>query len=322
MIFSAQQLQLSSKTETRRQLCTQLSRNICISWSLNLVLAVTAIVLLLVASLDAAQAAFCAHLVFFCTTCAVMVWTKDSRNALLSISLVPSIAHFLMRLFIIWDCEPLFFVLKLAHISCFWLSTQIMHITSARLVFALEQKSQSRVRVTIVQLLIGALLVLVASLHLAYPEQEAFSYAEMALWGCFLGDILRHFDSWKMTMRRVFRGVKGTSKTLSRRNSSLKRRQNIMISAGPLFAGTVGCAFMISANPVLDLLLQYKSNQCQQRNSVGSHRISAFAFPCFLAIQISYWVNIYSHVKKRRDQKLQDTKEDRQFSPVSLLVTS
>jgi hypothetical protein len=311
-----------------RQLCTQLSRNKCISWSLNLVLAITAIVLLLVASLDVVQAAFCAHLVAFCITCAVLVWTKDSRNAFW-LSLLPLGTHFFLLLFIIWDCEPLFFVLKLAVISCLWLAVHIMRITNARLLRVLEQKSKSRVRITIVQLLIGASLMLVASLHLAYPEQEAFSFAEMALWGCFIVDILRHFGSWKMTMKRVFRGVKGMSKILSKKNASLqmikgvKRRQNIMIPARALFTAIAACALMISANPVLDLLLQNKSSECKPRYSVGSHRISAFAFPAFLAFQIAYWVTIYSHVlKKRRDQKLRDTKEGLQVLPVSSLISS
>jgi hypothetical protein len=317
MISSIQQLQLSNKNETRPsfcQLCTQLSRYRRISWSLNLVFVVTTIVQWLVASLDVVQAAFCVHLVTFCITCVVLTWTKDSRNALW-LSLVPSGTHFLVLLFIIWDCEPLFFVLKLALISCFWLAARIMRITNARLVHALEHNLKSQVRITIVQLLIGALLVLVASLHLAYPEQEAFSFAEMALWGCFIVDLLRHFGTWKMTMKRVFRDVKGMSKILSKRNSKLqmikgmKRRQSIMIPAGALFTAIAACAFMISANPVLDLLLQYKSNECKQRHSVDSHRISAFAFPGFLAFQIAYWVTIYSHVlKKRRDQKLRDTK--------------
>jgi hypothetical protein len=50
--------------------------------------------------------------------------------------------------------------------------------------------------------------VLVASLHLAYPEQEEFSFAEMALWGCFIVDSL--------TMKIAFRDVKGMGKSLPR----------------------------------------------------------------------------------------------------------
>jgi hypothetical protein len=177
MIPSTQQLRPPSKTEKRpsiRQLCsTHLSRNRGVSWSLTAILAVTAIALLLVASLDAVQAAFCLHLVAFCTTSAVLVWTKDSRNAL-GISLAFPVAHFVVLLCIIWDCEPLMFVLKLTMISCLWSGTLLMRITGARLVYALEQKPKSRVRVTIFQLSIGALLVFVASLHLAYPEHEAF----------------------------------------------------------------------------------------------------------------------------------------------------
>jgi hypothetical protein len=332
MISSTQQLHhLSSKTEKQplfRQLCTKLSCNRCISWSLNLVLAVTAIVLLPVASFDVVQTAFCAHFVVFCTTCAVLIWTKDSRNALL-LSLVPTVSHFMVLLFIIWDCEPIFFGNKLAFISNFWLSAYIMRITNARLVYALEHKSKSRVRITIVQLLIGASLVVVASLHLAYPAQETFSFVEIALWGCFIVDLLRYFCTWNMTMKRVFRNVKPMSKILSKQNTALqtikgvKRRQNIMIPVGNLFAATLACAFVISANPVLSLLLQHKGNECKQRNSVGSHRIFALTFPAFLALQIAYWVNIYSHVlKKRRGKKLRGTKENRQALPVSLLFSS
>jgi hypothetical protein len=57
------------RSNMQGELCTHLSRNRCISWSLNVVPAVTTIVLWLVASLDDVVQA------------AVMVWTKDSRNA-------------------------------------------------------------------------------------------------------------------------------------------------------------------------------------------------------------------------------------------------
>jgi hypothetical protein len=231
--------------------------------------------------------------------------------------------------FLIWDCEPVFFVLKLTVINALWSSTCLMRITCARLVYVLEDKPKSRVRVTIVQLLIGASLVLVASLHLAYPEREALSFAEMALWGCFLVNTLWHFVIWKKTMNRVFGGVKGLSKIVSRQNANLKmiegvkRRQSIMIIVGTLFTGIVICAAMIFANPVLDLLLQDKSNECKQRNPVGSHRTSAFAFPAVLAGHIAFLVMIYSHVvKKRRGEKLRDTTADRrQVLQVSSLIS-
>jgi hypothetical protein len=317
MISSPQQL--SIKTEKRpsiRQLCTHLSPNRCVSWSLNAVLAVTTIVLLLVASLDVVQAAFCVHFIAFCITCAVLVGTKDSRNAFV-MSLGFPVGHFVTLLFIIYDCEPLFFVLKLALISALWFGTRLMRITGARLVFALEHKPKSRVRVTIVQLLIGASLVLVTSLHLAYPEHKAFSFAEIALWGCFIVDLLWHFGIWKMTMKRVFRGVKGMRKILSRRNSNLKviegvqRRQNLITTVGTLFAEIVSCAFVVFANPALGFLLQDKSSECRQRNLVGSHRLSAFGFPAVLALHISFWVLIYTHVlKQRRDKTLRYTKEE------------
>ncbi len=44
---------------------------------------------------------------------------------------------------------------------------------------------------------------------------------------------------------------------------------------------------MILDHPALDLLLQDKSNECKQRNSVGSHRISALAFPIFWVMHIA-----------------------------------
>ncbi len=276
-----------------------------------MVLAVTTIVLLLVASLDIVQEAFCIHLVAFCVTCAVLMWTKDSRTAFL-MSLGLPVAHFVLLLCIIWDCEPLFFVLKTMAISCDWSGTLLMRISGSRLVYALEHKPKSRVRVTTVQLLIGASLVLVASLHLAYPEQEAFSFAEMALWVCFILDVLWHFVIWKKTMKRVFKGVKGSRKSLVPRRTAIlnliegvKRRQNIVTGVGTVFTEIVICAGMIFANPALDFLLQDKSNECNQRNLVGSHRLSAFAFVTFLAAHITLWVMIHSLVlKKRRDQKL------------------
>jgi hypothetical protein len=331
MISPTQQLQLSSKTDKRpsvRQFCTHLSRNRCVSWSLNAALAVTAILLLLFASLDAVQAAFCVHLVAFCITCAVLMSTKDSRNSFVLSAGFP-VGHFVALLFIIWDCEPLTFVFKLTMISGLWFGILVMRITGARLVHALEDKPKSRVRVTIVQLLMGASLVLVASLHLAYPEREAFSFAETALWGCFLVDILWHFGIWKKTMKKVFGGVKGLSKIVSRQNANLKmiegvkRRQSIITIVGTLFTEIVICAVMIFANPALDLLLQDKSNECKQRNLVGAHRISAFAFPAFLAVHLALLVTIYSHaVKKRRDEKLRDTKEERyQVLEVSSLIS-
>jgi hypothetical protein len=319
MSSSTQQLQLSSKTEKKssiRQLCTHLSSNRCISWSLNAALAATAIVLLQVGSRDVVQIAFCVHLVVSCITSAVLVWTKDSRNAF-KLSLAVPLAHFVALLFLIWDCAPLLFVLKLTMISTLWFATRIMRITGARLVYALEHNPKSRVRVTIVQLLIGASLVLVASLHLAYPELEAFSFAEMALWGCFLVDVLWHFGIWKKTMKRVFGGVKGLSKMLSRQKANLnmiegvKRRQSMITTLGVLFTEIVICAGMIVINPALGLLLQDKSNECKQRNADGSRRLSAIGFLAFFAVHIAFWLTIYSHVvKKRRDEKVRDTKED------------
>jgi hypothetical protein len=235
------------------------------------------------------------------------------------------LGHFVTLWFIIWDCQPLTFVLKLVILSCLWFATLLMRITNAKVVYALEHNPKSRVRVTIVQLLIGVSLLLVASLHLAYPEQETFSFAEMSLWGCFIVDALWHLRIWKTTTKRLFRGVKGMREILSRRNSKLKmiegvkRRQSIVTTAGFLFSEIVACAAMIFINPALDLLLQGKSNECNQRNSVGSHRISAFGFPIFLAVQIAYWVLIYSHVvKKRRTENLRDTKvENRSYVYVS-----
>jgi hypothetical protein len=290
------------------------SCNRCISWSLNVVLAVTTIVLWLVASLDVVQAAFCVHLVTFCITSSVLVWTKDSKNSF-EMSLGLPVSHFVVLLCIIWDCEPLFFVLKLALINSLWFSTRLMRITVARLVYALEHKPKSRVRVTILQQLIGASVVLMATLHFAYPELEAFSFAEMALWGCFSVDVLWHFGIWKKTMNRVFRDVKGMRKIVPRQNTNLnmiegvKRRETVITTVGTLFAQILASAFMIFANPRLELLLQDKSNECKQRNSVGSHRISSFGFPVFLAAHTAILVLIYGNVlKKRREERLRSKK--------------
>jgi hypothetical protein len=283
-------------------------------------------VLLLVTSLDVVQAAFCVHLIAFCITCCVLVWTKDSRNAL-GLSLGLPVGHFVLLLLIIWECGPLFFVLKTIVISCLLFGTCLVRITVARLVYAFEHKPLSRVRVTIVQLLIGASLVLVASLHLAHPEHEAFSFAEMALWGCFIVDFLWHFGIWKKTMKRVFRSVKGLSKILPRQNANLnmiegvKRRQNIITVVGVLLTEIVACMGMIFANPAVGVLLQDESNECKKRNSVSSHRMSAFGLLAFLAVHIAFLVVIYSHVlKKRRDEKLRE--ERRQVLQVSWLISS
>jgi hypothetical protein len=293
------------------------------------VLAVTTILLLLLVSLDVVQVAFCAHLVAFCITSAVLVWTKDSGN-IFRLSLVFPVAHFLDMMWIIWDCEPLFFFFKLVVISCLWFGTRLMRIIGVRLVYAVEQTTKSRVRVTVVQLLIGVLLVLVASLHLAYPDHEAISFAEVVLWGCFIVDVLWHYGIWKRTLKRVFRDVKGISKIVSRRNSNLKiiegvkRRQNIVTTVGVLFTETTSCVAMIFASPALDLLLQDKSNECKQRNLVGSHRLSAFVFPIFVAFHITFWVVIYNHaLKERRDEKLRRTiEEQRQVLQISYVAIS
>jgi hypothetical protein len=62
---------------------------------------------------------------------------------------------------------------------------------------------------------------------------------------------------------------------------------------------------MIFANPELGLLFQDKSNECKQRNSLGSHRWSAFGFPIFLAFHITFSLMIYTHaLKKMRRQTL------------------
>ncbi len=224
-------------------------------------LAVTTIVLLLVASLDAVQAVVCVQFVGSCITCAVLVWTKDSRNAF-RISLLIPIFHFVGVLFIIWDCEPLTFLFKLAIINGFWFVNLLMRITGARFVYAFEQKPKSRVRVTIVELLIGASLVLVASLHLAYPEHEALPFTEIVLWGCLLGDGLWHFGIWKMTTKKVFRSVKRKmnskrvfqtvkGKMTTKRNPILKmiegvkRRQTIISTAGVLLMEIFACMIIV-----------------------------------------------------------------------------
>jgi hypothetical protein len=136
-VFPLSSRQLYRKTEKRpsiRQLFTKLSRNRCISWSLNVIFAVTTIVLLLDASLDVVQAAFCVHLVAFCITCAAFLWAKDSRN-IFGLSVGFPVCHFVVLLFTIWECEPLFFALKLVAISCLWFGTRFMRISGARLVY-------------------------------------------------------------------------------------------------------------------------------------------------------------------------------------------
>jgi hypothetical protein len=329
-----QQSQISSKAEKRPSislLCTHLSRNICVSWSLNVVLVVTTIVILLVASLDVVQAAFCVHLVAFCITCAVLVWTKDSKNAF-GMTIGLPVLHFVLLSCIIWDCGPLLFVLKLISIGAFWFGTRLMRITGTRLVYAIEHKPKARVRITIVEQLIGASVVLLASLHLAYPELEAFSFAEIALWGCFIADVLWHFAIWKIAMKKVFQSVRGMNKIISRQNAAnlnmiegVKRRQNIGTTVGIVFAEIITCVCMMFINPALGLLLKDKSNECKQRNSVGSQLFSAFGFAALSAIHIGLWVTIYSHVLRKRREEMQTMKnesESRKALQISSLVST
>ncbi len=131
-------------------------------------------------------------------------------------------------------------------------------------------------------------------------------------------------------MTRVFEGVKGMSTILPRQHAGLnmiegvKRQQTIISTVGVLFTEIVACACMICVNPVLGFLFQDKSSECKQRNAVGSHRFFAFGFPVYFALHMALWVTIYSHVlKKRRDEKLQDAKEERpQVLQVSSLISS
>jgi hypothetical protein len=188
------------------------------------------------------------------------------------------------------------------------------------------------VRITIVQQLIGASMVLLASLHLAYPELEAFSFAEIALWGCLIADVLWHFGIWKIAMKKVFQSVRGMSKIISRQNAAnlnmiegVKRRQSLVTTVGIVFAEILTCACMIFINPALGLLLKDKSNECKQRNSVGSQRFSAFGFAAFLAIHIGVWVTIYSHVLRNRREEMLTMKnesESRKALQISSLVST
>ena len=132
-------------------------------------------------------------------------------------------------------------------------------------------------------------------------------------------------------MKRVFRGLKGMSSIVSRQNANLKmiegvkRRQTIVTVVGFLFGEIVTCAFMMIGSPALGLLLQHKSNECKQRNSVGSHRMSAFGIPLCLAMHIMLWLMIYSHVvRERREEYLTMKKEmeSRQALQISSLVST
>ena len=104
----------------------------------------------------------------------------------------------------------------------------------------------------------------------------------------------------------------------------VKRRQNIITTVGGLFTEIVACVGMIFANPALGLILRGESNECEKRNSVTSHRISAFGFPIFLAFLITCWMGLYNHVlKKRRDAELRRMKEEsRQVLQVSYVLAS
>ncbi len=290
---------------------TQLNRNIRISWSLNIAIVVAAAVLLVVVPLDVVQTTFCAHTIVFCITCAVLVWTKSSWH-IFCLSVGVPVTFFVGLAHLIWNCEPLFFVCKVVAVSLLVFCTRFMRIGGSRLLHVLAETPKIRVRVTKVQTLIGASLVLAASLHLAFLNYGAvFSFVEIVLWGCFFVDVLWHFGVWKTDMRRAFRKricpLPGTSSLII--VNDIKKRQMVSTIVGVLVAETLLCVYMVLANAVFGL--QEESNECKRRSTIGSNRLALILFPTVLAAHIAIWMLIYAHVTtKRRDMTLRDTKRE------------
>jgi hypothetical protein len=284
---------------------TRLNRNVCISWSLNIAIVVAVTVFLFLATLEVVQAAFCVQMVVFCITCAVLVWSKPSWN-IFCLSLGVPAAIFMGLVHMIWNCEVFFGVGKVAAACVLVFCTRFMRIGGSRLLHTLIETPKTRVQVTTVQYLMGASMVLVTSLHLAFPSYESISCAEIVLWGCFLVDALWHFRVWKMDMKRAFRSTETLNKIVSKENFSLKvlndvkRRQMISTIVGILVVEPLLCMHMILANSVLGL--QEESKECNRRNPIGSDRLALSLFPIALAASIVFWMLIYSHImSKRRD---------------------
>jgi hypothetical protein len=306
---------------------TKLDRYICISWSSNIVVAVATIALLFFVPLDDIQTVFCVHLMTLCVTCAVLVWTTGSARNWFMFSILFTVAHMTMLLFLVWNCEPLFLVEKILMLSLYLLGLRALRITGSRLVRVIEGTPKVQVRFTPVQIFLAASIVLVASLHLAFPSLEVFSFAELALWGCCLVNTLWHFGVWRMNTNRAFRGAKGMDKILAKGNASLqivnrvRRQQNILNTVSILFTETTGIMMNICANSVLGL--QEESRECHRRTSIGSDRIALFGFPISVAFIICSLMVIYMHAAARyHDQKLRNVKNKRRGAIVPLQESS
>jgi hypothetical protein len=285
----------------------QLNRFIYISWFVNVVVVVAATVILSVISLDAVQTAFCVYMFVFCTTCAVLVWTKPSWNVFCLSVIVPG-GQFMLLVHLIWNCEAAFGGLKVVMACGLVVVTRFMRIGGSRLLHTLIDTPKTWVQVTTVQYLMVASMVLLISLHLAFPSYESISFVEIVLWGCFLVDGLWHFRAWKMDLKRAFLTTETLNKIVSKKNVSLKilndvkRRQVISTTVGVLVVETLFCVYVVLANSVLGL--QEENNECTRRSSRGSDRLAVILFPLVLASLIAFWMMIYAHVTSERRDKL------------------
>jgi hypothetical protein len=306
---------------------TKINRYICISWSCNIVVVVAEIALLLFVSLDDVQTAYCVHLIALCITCAVLVWTKSSSRNWFIFSILFTAGPLISLVHIVWNCEPLFFGVKMVMLSFYLLGLRALRINGSRLVRAVEGTPKVLVRVTPVHMFLAASMVLVASLHLAFRSLEVFSFAEVALWGCCLMDTLWHFGVWKMNINRAFRDTKGMNRILSKNSAALqkvnrvRRQQHILNTVSILFTEITGLMLIICANSVLGL--QEESKECNRRTSIGSDRIALFAIPISVAFHICSLMVIYMHAaSKWHDTKLRYMKNERRGPNVPLQESS
>jgi hypothetical protein len=330
-VFSqAKRRTFAAKLEAATSACTAsvrtpLDRTIYISLFFNVAVVAAASVVLAVVSLDAVQTAFSVHMFFFCITCAVLVWTKPSWNIFCLSAGVPA-AVFMGLVHLIWNCEAFFGGFKVVIACVLVFCTRFMRIGGSRLLHTLIEMPKTRVQVTMAQYLMGASMVLVASLHLAFPSYESISFAEIVLWVCFLADILWHFRVWKMDMKRAFQSTETLNKIVSKGNLSLKvlndvkRRQIISTIVGVLVVEIFLCVYMILANSVIGL--QEARNECARRSPRGSDRLALILFPVALAAHIAFWMLIYAHVTSQRRDILKRTKcEPHPVLPESSLIS-
>ncbi len=306
---------------------SKINRYIFISWSWNIVVAVAAILLLIFSPLDDVQTAFCVYTIALCITCAVLVWMKGSARNWFIFSILFTAASIIFLLWMMWNCELLFFGVKMVMLSLYMLGLRALRINGSRLLRAVKGTPKILVRFTSVQIFLAASIVLVASLHLAFRSLDVFSFAEIALWVCCIVDTLWHFGVWKMNINRVFRGTKGMNRILSKNSAALqtvnrvRKQQNILNTVSILFTEITGIMLNICANSVLGL--QEESKECSRRTSIGSDRLALFGVVNAFAFMICSLLVIYMHASSKwRDKKLRSMKDKSRGPNVPLQESS